>query len=133
MSDMTLLRIGIAIAMALLLGAIIFFGRGRKNGRDKRVSRESGHRDAGRIEPGANGNMAETLGEGDATQEELHLEGSPSQAELGKRVGLTRQTIAAIEQERYSPTLDVAFRIAHVFGKRIEDVFHWTPPEGGSG
>jgi len=27
----------------------------------------------------------------------------------------------------------VAFRIAHVFGKRIEEVFHWTPPEGGSG
>lgn len=54
-----------------------------------------------------------------------------TQAELGKRVGLTRQTIAAIEQERYSPTLDVAFRIAHVFGKRIEEVFHWTPPGGG--
>lgn len=52
-----------------------------------------------------------------------------TQAELGKRVGLTRQTIAAIEQERYSPTLDVAFRIAHVFGKRIEEVFHWMPPE----
>jgi putative transcriptional regulator len=53
-----------------------------------------------------------------------------TQAELGKRVGLTRQTIAAIEQERYSPSLDVAFRIAHVFGKRIEEVFRWTPPEG---
>lgn len=52
-----------------------------------------------------------------------------TQAELGKRVGMTRQTIAAIEQERYSPTLDVAFRIAHVFGKRIEEVFHWTPPD----
>ena len=57
-----------------------------------------------------------------------------TQAELGKRVGLTRQTIAAIEQERYSPTLEVAIRIAHVFGKRIEEVFHWTPPDGdGSG
>lgn len=55
-----------------------------------------------------------------------------TQAELGKRVGLTRQTIAAIEQERYSPTLDVAFRIAHVFGKRIDEVFHWIPPEGDS-
>ena len=54
-----------------------------------------------------------------------------TQAELGKRVGMTRQTIAAIEQERYSPTLDVAFRIAHVFGKPIDEVFHWTPPEGG--
>lgn len=56
-----------------------------------------------------------------------------TQADLGKRVGLTRQTIAAIEQERYSPSLDVAFRIAHVFGKRIEEVFHWTPPEGDAG
>ena len=56
-----------------------------------------------------------------------------TQAELGKRVGMTRQTIAAIEQERYSPTLDVAFRIAHVFGKRIDEVFHWTPLGDGSG
>lgn len=52
-----------------------------------------------------------------------------TQAELGRRVGLTRQTIAAIEQGRYSPSLDVAFHIAHVFGKKIEEVFHWTPPD----
>lgn len=52
-----------------------------------------------------------------------------TQAELGKRVGLTRQTIAAIEQGRYSPSLDVAFRIAHVFGKRVDEVFHWQPGE----
>jgi putative transcriptional regulator len=48
-----------------------------------------------------------------------------TQAELGKRVGLTRQTIAAIEQGRYAPSLDAAFRIADVFGKRIDEVFHW--------
>ncbi|MGH8158065.1 MAG: helix-turn-helix transcriptional regulator [Rhodanobacter sp.] len=42
-----------------------------------------------------------------------------TQADLGKRVGLTRQTIAAIEQGRYSPSLEVAFRIAHLFGKRV--------------
>jgi len=53
-----------------------------------------------------------------------------TQAELGKRVGLTRQTIAAIEQGRYSPSLEVAFRIADVFGKRLDEVFHWNP--GGS-
>ena len=44
--------------------------------------------------------------------------------------GLTEinsQTIAAIEQGRYSPSLDVAFRIAHVFGKRVDEVFHWRP------
>lgn len=52
-----------------------------------------------------------------------------SQTELGRRVGLTRQTIAAIEQNRYSPSIDVAFRIADVFGKRIEAVFHWAPWE----
>lgn len=50
-----------------------------------------------------------------------------TQAELGKRVGLTRQTIAAIEQGRYSPSLEVAFRIADVFGKRLDEVFHWSP------
>lgn len=48
-----------------------------------------------------------------------------SQAELGRRVGLTRQTIAAIEQGRYAPALDVAFRLADVFGKHIDEVFHW--------
>ena len=52
-----------------------------------------------------------------------------TQADLGRRVGLTRQTIAAIEQGRYSPSLEVAFRIAHVFGKRIDDVFKWTPAD----
>ena len=51
-----------------------------------------------------------------------------TQAELGRRVGLTRQTIAAIEQGRYAPSLDVAFRIAHVFGKGLEEVFQWAPP-----
>ena len=55
-----------------------------------------------------------------------------TQAELGRRVGLTRQTIAAIEQGRYSPSLDVAFRIAHLFGKRVDEVFHWQPG-GGQG
>lgn len=48
-----------------------------------------------------------------------------TQAELGRRVGLTRQTIAAIEQGRYSPSLEVAFRIAEVFGKRVDEVFFW--------
>ena len=49
-----------------------------------------------------------------------------TQGELGRRVGLTRQTIAAIEQGRYSPSLEVAFRIADVFGKKIDDVFKWS-------
>jgi len=53
------------------------------------------------------------------------LAGEMTQADLGQRVGVTRQTIAAIEAGKYSPTLECAFRIAEVFGKALEDVFHW--------
>lgn len=53
------------------------------------------------------------------------LAGEMTQADLGQRVGVTRQTIAAIEAGKYSPTLECAFRIAEVFGKPLEDVFHW--------
>jgi putative transcriptional regulator len=54
------------------------------------------------------------------------LAGEMSQAELGKRIGLTRQTVAAIEAGKYSPTLEAAFRIAEVFGKPLEEVFQWS-------
>lgn len=53
------------------------------------------------------------------------LAGEMTQAELGARVGVTRQTIAAIEQGKYSPTLETAFRIAQVFDKPLEAVFQW--------
>jgi len=53
------------------------------------------------------------------------LAGEMTQADLGERVGVTRQTIAAIEQGRYSPSLETAFRIAQVFEKPLEDVFRW--------
>lgn len=53
------------------------------------------------------------------------LAGEMSQAELGQKVGVTRQTIAAIEAGKYSPSLEVAFRIAQVFGKPLEEVFQW--------
>lgn len=49
-----------------------------------------------------------------------------TQGDLGDKVGVTRQTIAAIEQGKYSPSLEVAFRIARVFGKNLEEVFHWA-------
>lgn len=52
-------------------------------------------------------------------------QGSMTQSELGHLIGVTRQTVAAIEQRRYSPTLETAFRIARIFGVGIEDVFHW--------
>ncbi len=51
--------------------------------------------------------------------------GSMTQAELGDAIGVTRQTIIAIEQGRYSPSLESAFRIAQAFGVRLEDVFSW--------
>jgi putative transcriptional regulator len=47
------------------------------------------------------------------------------QAELGERIGVTRQTVAAIEQGRYSPTLETAFRIADVFGVRLDEASGW--------
>jgi len=50
---------------------------------------------------------------------------SMSQVALGKAIGVTRQTIIAIEQTHYSPSLESAFRIAKVFGVGIEDVFSW--------
>ena len=53
------------------------------------------------------------------------LNGEMSQAELGQRIGVTRQTIAAIESGKYSPTLEAAFRIADVFKAPLEDVFKW--------
>ena len=48
-----------------------------------------------------------------------------TQSELGAAIGLTRQTIAAIEQRHYSPSLEAAFRIARLFGKSVDDLFHW--------
>jgi putative transcriptional regulator len=48
-----------------------------------------------------------------------------TQAELGDAIGVTRQTVIAIEQGRYSPSLESAFRIARVFGVGLEDVFSW--------
>lgn len=51
--------------------------------------------------------------------------GEMTQAELAERIGVTRQTIIAIEQGRYSPSLEMAFQIAHVFGVRIDDVFQY--------
>lgn len=53
----------------------------------------------------------------------LRAERDWSQAELAARLGVSRQTVNAIENERYDPSLPLAFAIARVFGGRIEDVF----------
>ena len=54
--------------------------------------------------------------------------GEMTQAELAERIGVTRQTIIAIEQGRYSPSLEMAFRIARVFKVPLDDVFQY--PDG---
>ncbi|WP_279339122.1 helix-turn-helix transcriptional regulator [Sphaerisporangium perillae] len=48
-----------------------------------------------------------------------------TQAELAERIGVTRQTVIAIEQGRYSPSLEMAFQIAHVFKVPLDEVFHY--------
>jgi putative transcriptional regulator len=50
-----------------------------------------------------------------------------NQQELADRIGVTRQTVNAIENGKYSPSLEVAFRIAAVFGVPLDVVFQYTP------
>lgn len=49
-----------------------------------------------------------------------------TQGELGELIGVTRQTVAAIEQGKYSPTLETAFRIADIFEVPLDAVFEWA-------
>ena len=58
--------------------------------------------------------------------------GEMTQAELAERVGVTRQTIIAIEQGRYSPTLEMAFQIARALDVTLDDVFRYESPDGGT-
>lgn len=51
--------------------------------------------------------------------------GQMSQQALADAIGVTRQTVIAIEQGKYSPSLESAFRISRVFGVGVEDVFGW--------
>jgi len=51
--------------------------------------------------------------------------GEMTQEELGRRVGCTRQTIIALEQAKYLPSLELALRISRAFGVRVEDVFEY--------
>ncbi len=54
--------------------------------------------------------------------------GEMTQEELARRVNVTRQTIIALEAGKYTPSLALAFRIARVFNKRVEDVFQYEVP-----
>jgi putative transcriptional regulator len=55
--------------------------------------------------------------------------GEMTQKELAEKAGVTRQTIVAIEAAKYSPTLELAFQIAHVFGRPLTEVFSWEPDQ----
>ena len=52
--------------------------------------------------------------------------GEMTQQELAEKIDLTRQTVNAIEQGKYSPSLEAAFRISAVFGRPLESVFHYS-------
>lgn len=52
-----------------------------------------------------------------------------TQQELADKTGVTRQTIVAIENGKYFPTLELSFRIAYVFGKTLEEVFTYNAEE----
>jgi putative transcriptional regulator len=53
--------------------------------------------------------------------------GEMTQAELAELIGVTRQTVVAIEGDKYAPSLEVAFRIATVFDVPLDQVFHYDP------
>jgi putative transcriptional regulator len=53
-----------------------------------------------------------------------------TQQDLAERIGVTRQTVNAIELGKYSPSLEVAFRIARVFGAPLEEVFSYEAGDG---
>ncbi|MGO1854492.1 MAG: helix-turn-helix transcriptional regulator [Microbacteriaceae bacterium] len=54
-----------------------------------------------------------------------------TQADLAGRIGVTRQTLIAIEQEKYSPTLELAFQIARAFEVGIDDLFQYPTESSG--
>ena len=62
------------------------------------------------------------------TIRELRAVRSMTQQELADLIFVTRQTVIAIERDKYSPSLEVAFRIAHVFGVPLEQVFQYEAP-----
>lgn len=51
--------------------------------------------------------------------------GEMSQESLARAAGITRQTIIALEAGHYSPSLELAMRLALVFGRRVDEVFYW--------
>ena len=69
--------------------------------------------------------MAKQIPVANRVRELRERQGGMTQSDLGERVGVTRQTVAAIEKRQYSPSLESAFRIARVFGVPFTEVFYW--------
>lgn len=63
----------------------------------------------------------------------LRAERKWTQADLAEQLQVSRQTVNAVETEKYEPSLTLAFKIAKLFGKRIEDIFDAPLLEGQSG
>ena len=58
---------------------------------------------------------------------EWRLAGAPmTQAELAEVCGVTRQTIIALEAGKYSPSLELAFKLAHALGRTLDEVFQYS-------
>jgi len=62
----------------------------------------------------------------------LRAERRWSQADLAERLGVSRQTVNAIENERYDPSLPLAFKLSQVLGASIHDIFDAGPPREGA-
>jgi putative transcriptional regulator len=62
----------------------------------------------------------------------LRTERGLTQAQLAQALGITRQTVIAVEQGRWSPSLELAFQIAHVLGRPIDQVFAYEPDGSGT-
>lgn len=58
---------------------------------------------------------------------ELRAARSMTQQELADRVGVTRQTVIAMEQDKYSPSLETAFKVAIILGVTLEQCFQYEP------
>jgi putative transcriptional regulator len=65
--------------------------------------------------------------------EALRTQKGWTQQELSDRVGVSRQTIISLERGRYNPSILLAFRLAHQFGVKIEDIFIYSEEEDRNG
>jgi len=65
--------------------------------------------------------------------EEMRVQKGWTQQELSDRVGVSRQTIISLERGRYNPSIQLAFRLAHQFEVRIEDLFIFSEEEDRNG